>query len=92
MILSLVKGNISVSLFFKNKSDSLIIPCISTDGTKSIAYYSSKNKPSNKKNKNDTFTFLTMGMFNVTYNEPVLLKTVDHKNERKVIYMKYINK
>lgn len=73
------------NLFFKNRNDSLIIPCISTDGTKSIAYYSSKNKPPNKKNKNDTFTFLTMGMFNVTYNEPVLLKTVDHKNERRAM-------
>ena len=26
-----------------------------------------------------------MGMFNVTYNEPVLLKPVNHKNERKAM-------
>ena len=39
------------NLFFKNKNNSLIIPCISLDGTKSIAYYSSKNKFTNKKIK-----------------------------------------
>ena len=73
------------NLFYCNKNNPTVIPFISTDGTKSIAYYSSKNKPQSKKNKNDTFTFLTMGMFNITYNEPVLLKPVDHKNERKAM-------
>ena len=70
-------------IFFKERcNNTYILPVISADGTKSIAYHSSKNKPSKKKNKNDTFTFLNMGMFNITYNEPCLLTSIEHKNER----------
>ena len=74
------------NIFYKDQRlNTTILPVVSCDGSKSIAYYSSKNKPSKKKNKNDTFTFLNMGMFNVTYNEPCLLKPVEHKNERKAM-------
>lgn len=72
------------NLFYNNKQNNILVPCIASDGVKSIAYYSTKNKKCIK-NKNDTFTFLSIGMFNITYNEPVLLKTLDHKNERKAM-------
>ena len=38
------------NLFYAKKTNQVIVPCISTDGTKSIAYNSSKNKYSINKN------------------------------------------
>ena len=67
-------------LFYK-KSNSYQI--IAVDGIKGNAYASTKNQSFKTTKGNDIFTFLSIGFFNVTHNDPCLLRAVEHKNERK---------
>ena len=61
-----------------------LIPLIAVDGVKSNMYSKIKNCPKKiKNNKNgNTKTFLGMGYFNISYNEPFFMEAVNHKNER----------
>ena len=67
-------------LFYKNKSAYQVC---AVDGMKGNAYITTKNQSFKPTKSNDIFTFLSIGFFNVTHNDPCLLRAVDHKNERK---------
>ena len=69
-------------LFYKD-TNTCFIPIIAYDGSKGTAYATTKNTPIKKNKKNSTITFLNMGFFNVSYNDPSFLKLLEHKNERK---------
>lgn len=71
-------------LFYKNKDIPYQICAV--DGTKTNAYSSSHNHTFKSTKRQDIFTFLNIGFFNVSYNDPCLLRSVDHKNERKAFY------
>ena len=72
------------SLFYKNKDIPYQICAV--DGTKTNAYSSAHNHTFKSTKRQDIFTFLNIGFFNVSYNDPCLLRSVDHKNERKAFY------
>ena len=72
------------SLFYKNKDVPYQICAV--DGTKTNAYASTHNHTFKSTKRQDIFTFLNIGFFNVSHNDPYLLRSVDHKNERKAFY------
>lgn len=61
-----------------------IIPLIAIDGVKSNMYSKTKKCPQKIKNnkKGKSKTFLSMGYYNISYDEPYFMNTIDHKNER----------
>ena len=69
------------SLFYNNKNITYQICAV--DGTKANAYATTINQSFKTTKSKDIFTFLSIGFFNVTYNDPCLLRCVEHKNERK---------
>ena len=70
-------------LFYNNKCNCSNMPIIAYDGSKGTGYASIKDSPIKNNKNNATSTFLNMGFFNVTYNVPVMINLLDHKNERK---------
>ena len=73
--------NIKIDELFYN--DRNIMPIIAYDGSKGTGYASINNSPIKNNKNNATSTFLNMGFFNVSYNDPVMMNLLDHKNERK---------
>lgn len=71
-------------LFYKNKN--ILYQICAVDGTKTNAYASTHNQKFKPTKRQDIFTFLNIGFFNVSYNDPCLLRSVDHKNERKAFF------
>ena len=71
-------------LFYKTNNTSYQICAV--DGTKTNAYSSTKNQSFKSTKKQDIFTFLNIGFFNVSHNDPQLLRSIEHKNERKAFY------
>ena len=84
---------ISYYSFINNKIDELFYDkkhiqyqICAIDGTKCNAYTSTQNQTFKPTKRGDIFTFLNIGFFNVSHNDPCLLRSVEHKNERKAFF------
>lgn len=71
------------NLFYKDREIKIETIIIALDGSKGAGYASVDDKPIKNNKNNDTFNFLNIRFFNITYNEPMVLHTENHKNERK---------
>lgn len=75
---------IYLNTHFYNNQDKNEVIVYAVDGTSICLLIDKKNK--NKTNINgDSSTCLISGVYNVTYQTPVALDLVDHKNERRAI-------